>query len=307
MGGEQRIRRRRVAALAARSGGVVSRDQLRQVGVDRNVIGREVRADRWQLHGLQTVAVHTAPLAGSALLWRAVWEVGRGAALDGVSALQAVGLEQFESSVVHVSIQHDLVAPEVPGVRVHRVRDVQLADTTGAGIPRVRPQVATVRGAQWAASHRQAALVLCLAVQQRLVRPADLVDVRWPGAHYGRTQFVRQVITDVRDGAHSLGELDFAAMCRARGIPAPSRQVVRHGPRGRIYLDVRWDHVGVVVEIDGAQHRQGLAIVSDHLRRNDLALADDVVLTIDLVGLRLEADAFLDQVEAAIRIRSARR
>ncbi|OLP62828.1 hypothetical protein BJM39_11990 [Salmonella enterica subsp. enterica serovar Javiana] len=131
--------------------------------------------------------------------------------------------------------------------------------------------------------------------------------MRWPGGHYGRTTLVRQLVADLEDGAHSLGELDFARLCRLRGLPAPSRQVVRRGPQGRIYLDVRWDEAGLVVEIDGAQHRQGLAVTSGNLRRNHLLMAGDVVLTIDLVGLRLQQDVFMDQVVAAYRQRTLRR
>jgi hypothetical protein len=177
------------------------------------------------------VAVHTGELSETPLWWRAVWETGRGAVLDGVSALH---------------------------------------------------------------------------VQQRLVPGRALCDVRWPGAHYGRTAFVRQIIKDVSRGAESLGELDFARLCRERGLPEPSRQVVREGRRGRVYLDVGWDDLGLVVEVDGAQHRQGLAVTADNLRRNDLALGDEVVLTIDLVGLRLETEGFMSQVGRAIDILSLR-
>ena len=97
-------------------------------------------------------------------------------------------------------------------------------------------------------------------------------------------------------GVQSLGELDFARMCRARGLPEPSRQVVRRGPRGRIYLDVRWEDSRLVVEIDGAQHREGLNMTADNLSRNAVTLQHDRVLRIDLVGLRLYEDEYLRQV-----------
>jgi hypothetical protein len=287
--------------LADAQDGVVSRAQLRAAGIDRWAVAREVRARRWALHGIQTVAVHTGTLTEPALRWRAVWEVGRGAALDGVSALQAAGLTGFESPVVHVSTDHDRRLVQIPGVRVHQVRGARAADSKGVGTPTVRPGLAAVRAAQWAVSDRQAALILCMAVQQRLVRATDLAPVRWPGAHYGRTSLVRQLIRDVTDGAQSLGELDFGRLCRERGLPEPSRQVVVEGPRGRVYLDVRWDGLALVVEIDGAQHRQGLAVTADNLRRNDLLIAREVVLTIDLVGLRLCQDEFMDQVVRAVR------
>ena len=280
----------------------MSRGQLRAAGIDRWAVSREVGAGRWATHGAQTVAVHTGPLSDVALRWRAVWEVGRGAVLDGVSALQAAGLVGFDTQgLVHVSMDHARHSLAVPGVRVHQVRTPRDRDTAGAGVPRVRPGLAAVRAAQWAVSDRQAALVLCMSVQQRLVRARDLAPVRWPGAHYGRTALVRQLVADITDGAQSLGELDFARLCRERGIPEPSRQVVVEGPRGRIYLDVRWNGLRLVVEVDGAQHRQGLAVTADNLRRNDLSIAREVVLTIDLVGLRLRRDEFLAQVGRAVR------
>ena len=163
------------------------------------------------------------------------------------------------------------------------------------GIPRVRPEVAAVRAAYWAGSDRQAALILCLAVQQRIVTADALRRVVTQVGGRRRRAFLRVVIADLADGAQSLGELDFAAMCRRRGLPEPDRQVIRRGPNGRIYLDVRWS-IGLVVEIDGAQHRTGLALTQDNLRQNAVTLTGDVVLRVDLIGLRVRSDQFMDQV-----------
>ena len=295
-----RDRRRTASALAEVHGGVVSRALLRDAGVDRWAVAAEVRADRWALHGRRTVAVHTAGLSREALRWRAVWEAGRSAALDGVSALEAAGLTGFDEETIHVSVDHQgHGGHRLDGVCIHQVRSSRSSDVRAAGVPRVRPAVAAVRAAQWARSDRQAALVLCLVVQQRLVRAGDLVPLRWPGAHYGRSAFVRQVVEDIADGAHSLGELDFAALCRQHRLPTPERQVVRTGIAGRIYLDVRWRDCPLVVEVDGAQHRQGLAVSADNLRRNALAIDGETVLTIDLIGLRLQTDTFMRQVVSA--------
>lgn len=38
----------------------------------------------------------------------------------------------------------------------------------------------------------------------------------------------------------------------------------------------------------------------DNLRQNDVALSGDRVLRIDVIGLRLETDRFLDQVERGL-------
>jgi len=66
--------------------------------------------------------------------------------------------------------------------------------------------------------------------------------------------------------------------------------------RTRVYLDVRWSSIGLVVEIDGSQHRVGLALTDDNLRQNAVTLSGDVVLRIDLIGLKVCAHQFMDQV-----------
>ena len=98
----------------------------------------------------------------------------------------------------------------------------------------------------------------------------------------------------------SLGELDFARECRRRGLPEPSRQVVRRGRNGSYYLDVTWDDWRVVVEIDGIQHSWAQNVVSDALRQNDVTLTDAVVLRLPLLGLRVAADEFFAQIEQAL-------
>ncbi len=75
--------------------------------------------------------------------------------------------------------------------------------------------------------------------------------------------------------------------------------MVRRGPRGRIYLDVQWSDIGLVVEIDGLQHRMGLAVTDDNLRQNEVTLGADRVLRVDLVGLRLLPAAFMAQIVRA--------
>ena len=54
--------------------------------------------------------------------------------------------------------------------------------------------------------------------------------------------------------------------------------MVRTGPGGRVYLDVAWEDVGLVVEIDGGQHALALNPVDDALRQNEVTLGDDLVL-----------------------------
>jgi len=169
-----------------------------------------------------------------------------------------------------------------------------------AGIPRVRTPVAAVRAGLWAVSHRQAALLLTMTVQQGLATAEqvakELLDVR----RDKRRRFLERVVLDLLGGAQSLGELDVAAICRRRELPVPDRQVVRQGRNGRYYLDIFWERYRLVVEVHGIHHSWAASIVGDALRQNDLSLQQLTVLRLPLLGLRAAEDAFLDQVEAGL-------
>ncbi|MEO6019119.1 MAG: hypothetical protein ABIP45_02595 [Knoellia sp.] len=286
------------AALAADQDVVVHRAQLRHVGVDKAAVRSEVRAGRWFTHGRHTISTEGGEFSPRADLWRAVWESGAGAALDGASALVAGGLRGFDPMATDVSQPRNNRHHRVSGVRLHR--RMTMPPVVSAGIPRVRPEVAVVNAALWARSDREAALVLCLVVQQRLTTPARLLEA-WRSARKSgpRVPFLAEAVVDICDGAQALGELDFGRLCHQRGLPAPSRQVVRQGVDGRVYLDALWEDIGLAVEIDGGHHQWALNPVDDALRQNDLVIGGDVVLRIPVLGLRLHREQFMDQVVAA--------
>lgn len=286
--------------------GVLSRRQLYALGLTRWQVKAQLRAGRWRAHGRQTIAVHTGTLDSQATWWRAVWEVGADAALDGVTALHAAGLRGFEPPALQVSVSRGARYRRVRGVRVYETRRRKREDVVGVGIPRVRPEVAAVRGALWAVTNRQAALIWLMAVQQRLTTGQALGEAFATVLRHHRRRFLAALLVDILDGVQAMGELDFARLCRVRGLPEPSRQVVRRGPNGRIYLDAYWDEWGVVVEIEGVQHLEPAAAVPDALRQNRLTVEGDGVLRIPVLGLRLDPDGFMDQVEALLQRRRRR-
>jgi very-short-patch-repair endonuclease len=247
--------------------------------------------------------VGTGELSPEAKRWQAVWESGSGAALDGVAALLAAGLTGYRTERLDVSLPHRNRLHRVEGVGPHRRR--RMPPVARAGIPRVRPQFAVLHAAAWATSDRQAALLVCLGVQQRLVRASDLLAASTAHGPMHRGGLIRQVVRDVCDGAHSLGELDFGRLCREHGLPQPSRQVVRTTPTGRVYLDVAWEDCDLVVEVDGGHHGLALNPVDDALRQNEVVISGSRVLRIPVIGLRIAADTFLDQVVRAHRSLSA--
>ena len=298
-----------LVGMAIRQGGVVSRRQAAQCGFDYDAVAWQLRRGRWAAHGWATLSLDRNPLSLVAQRWRAVWETGEGSLLDGVSALAVAGMVGFDESRQHVSVVHNRRAPRTSGVVVHKVIrrvDREQANLNADALPITRPEVAALRGARWAVTDRQAVLILAMAVQQRLVTPAQLAAMHRVAPGRNRRRLIKLVIGDLAGGAQSLGELDFAAMCRRRGLPEPSRQVVVEGARGRIYLDVRWDDYGLIVEIDGAGHRRGLAVTDDNLRMNSLVLGHELVLRIDVLGLRIMGDEFMNQVAQGLSSRDRR-
>lgn len=280
-----------------------SRAWLRARGVDRKMTARHVRERRWAVAGRQTIHLRDAPLTDLANWWRAIWEIGEGVALiDGVTALQAAGLTGWTDDVVHVSLLHRHDHLSAPGVKVHKVIRRVDDEQMPSGLPRTRPSVAAIRAAHWAVSDRAAATLLAMTVQQRLATGQQLIEAQKVVRGRTRRALIRQLVRDIADGAHSLGELDFTAECRARRIPAPSRQALRTLPNGRAYLDAYFEEHSVVVEIDGAGHLWGLKSTDDYLRANELALGKDRVLRINVIGLRVEADAFFEQLARGLAL-----
>lgn len=300
------VRASRAERLARDHDGVAQRADLRAAGVTRADVRTEVEAGRWLVAGRQTVVIGNVAPVGRASWWRAVWETGAGAALDGAASLAASGLTGFTPSSLDVSVPKANRSHQVEGVRRHRRR--VMPPVAGAGLPRVRVAEAAVHAAMWAATDRQAALLLCLVLQQRLTTPDRLMTARRDtttrvGA--GRGRLLGHIVSDLCDGARSLGELDFGGLCRASGLPAPSRQVVRSTPDGRVYLDAAWEDLGLVVEVDGGHHALALNPVDDALRQNEVVLGGERVLRVPVLGLRLVPDRLMDQVVRAHRRWSA--
>lgn len=164
----------RLRAHAAGQAGVVSRTQVYALGVTRSFVRANVRAQRWRRIGSQSISLVTGPLTRQAQEWAAVFEAGPRAFLDGTSALIASGLVGYREDTIRVSVPRGARVRRARGLDIRQTRRWAADDVVGTGVPRSRPTVAAIRGALWAASDRQAALVLTMAVQQGLATAEQL-------------------------------------------------------------------------------------------------------------------------------------
>lgn len=289
-----------VAPLTHQQDGVISRRQLRELGISRWRVRAEVRAGRWRAHHKQTIATHTGELSARAQWWYGVFESGSRGVLDGASSLAAAGLRGFEVDHIRISVPRGTKVLKAPGVVVRQTRRLKNSDINWSGLPRVRPEIAAVRAALWAVSDKQAALILSMAAQQGIAKPDDiglaLLDVH----RDRRRRFLHRVVLDLVGGAQAISEQEFAHACRRRGMPPPDRQVLRRSRSGCYYLDNYWGKYHLVVEVDGIHHLYADAVVNDALRQNDISLSRDIVLRVPLLGLRIAEQEFFGQIEAAL-------
>jgi very-short-patch-repair endonuclease len=290
-----------VRELGAVQGGVVSRRQLYAAGLTRWQVRAQLRARRWQRIADQSVCLHNGPVTELGQWWAAVFQGGPRACLDGASALMAGGLERFSVDRIRVSVPRGAKVRRTAAHDIRQTRRWDPADLAPAGIPRSRPEVAAIRGALWAKTDRQATYLLTVTVQQGLASAAALAREALRVRRDKRRSLVHDVVGELLGGARSLGEIDVARELRRRGLPAPTRQSLRRDKRGRYYLDLHWPEWRLVLEIDGIHHTWVENVVGDALRLNSLAISGDTVLRLPLLGLRVCADDFFDQVEQALR------
>jgi len=304
-GRRSRLRRVRAEKRSAAQGRVLTRRQLYALGLTRAEVRWHIRVGRWQAFGAHCVVTHNGPFDDELRHWVAVIEGGPRAVIDGDSAMVLGGLEHYEARRIRVSVPRGARirhrgAPIKVNVRQTRRWRPTDRDAAASGVPRTRFALATVRAAMWAASDRQATLLMLMAVQQGRTTPdrlaVELLDVRWDR----RLGLMHGVLMEMVGGIRSLGELDFVEGCRSRGLPEPESQTLHQANNGTFYLDFRWPRYRVVVEVDGIQHTWISEVVADALRQNSVTLEGDTVLRLPAVGLRLCPDEFFAQVTSAL-------
>ncbi len=292
-------------ALLFRQDGVISRVQALRF-MSAQTLSRRVASGRWRAAHRGVYVAHSGPVTDHQRLWIAVLGVGgtRPALLAGLSALLVLGLRRFTSRAVHVLLparHRDRDPP--PGVIVHRTRTLPPDDRRErAGPPCTRAPRSVVDAAQWARSDDEARTIIAATFQQRLVGGEEIQGVLARMPQVRRRALIMQTVEDARDGSETVTELDLVGLCRASGLPIPSRQMFRKDSSGRTrYLDACFDEWGVRIEVDGAHHMFVEEWWQDMDRHNDLATPGEMLLRFAGWKIRYRPD------EVAARIRKALR
>ncbi len=258
--------------LRQRQADVLTLDQLQQFFEPQTVRHRVGRL--WQSPHHKVVVLHNGPLTQPQRVWVAALAAPCGSALWGSTAAALDGFrDMVEDGRVHIVLPVGSRRLPVPWVQSHWSAQLGSDDVHPLAEPRrTRLPRSLLDLACDARNGRRAAAVLFAGAQQRLVT-ADMLqqalDRRGPCRHRA---VILETLADIEGGIHSVPEHNFDRIVKRRGLPMPTRQVVRRRPNGRYYLDVLWEEFGLAVEIDGSHHRTA-AQWDDDLDRTAVVVA----------------------------------
>lgn len=290
-----------LSELADRQCGVLRRGQIRDLVADPYaLIDANVSAERWTLVGDRIVLMQNAPPDRQQVWWIGVLHAGtsrgEGAALAGMSALEAHGLAGFECEETHVVVERGRLVPPLRGLVVHESRRFDPAtDVHPARLPpRTRTARSGVDAGAWQRQPRRSAALLAAMVQQRMATTEQLMKELSKAGRVRHRKLMAFMLQDIAGGAHSLAELDVGKVCRRAGLCPPDRQRYRTDAHGRRrYLDCEWmlnDGRIIVLEVDGAQHISVQAWWRDLKRERGVVLSGRIVLRCGSIELRLDPD-----------------
>lgn len=257
--------------LAEAQAGMLSRRQLRELGVTESELRHHVAMERWAHRSSEVVSTTTGPLSQEQRHWLGVLHAGPTAMLGGLTALERQGLQRWPRDEVTVLVANPMSFDPLAGYRFFRTRRPYKLLVDSPELPVCRPEPAVLLFAAYEPHLRTALGAVTATVQQRLTtsqRLLEWVDLLRP---LRRARHVRDLLGDLSGGAHSLAEVDLRKACRAHGVQPPRSQRVRYDRAGhKRYTDAEWllpDRRELVLEVDGAFH-DDVEQATLHRRRN---------------------------------------
>jgi hypothetical protein len=294
-----------LSRTARSQNGVIHRDQCRAIGVHRSYVRNQLDAERWTAWGDKVLLLQNARPSRRQLMWISILDARPLAALCSHTSLELAGFQSFaaEAKQIHLLVPRGAKVTRFPGVVVHESRRLgEPRWTDDRGLRRTEDSRSVIDAAAWQPWPRFACLMLAAAVQQRLCTPADLEHAL---SYVGRVRhkaYLRVALGDIARGAHSLGELDVAAVCRRFGLAPPQRQMKRRDRGGGWrFLDCEWDLPSgevVVLEIDGGHHMDVAYWQDDIRRERGIVISRRWVLRATSLEVRLEPHLIVADLRA---------
>ena len=236
--------------------GVVSRQQLRALGVSRHHERSQMEAQRWSRPTSRVVALLTGSLDREQWMWVAQLHAGQTAQLFAETSLEAHGMRGWEPEQALVLVTHGVKVPAASGLSVHHSR------RAGSILPVVRRGLrcepaarAVISAAVRMPSERRALGLVLASVQQRITTPHDIAAQLGAGTRHAAA--IRRVLGHAEAGADSLREVDLGHLVLRAGFTSFRRQVRVDTVDGSRPYDVGADLADgtlLLLESDGVHH-----------------------------------------------------
>jgi hypothetical protein len=278
--------------LASSQEGLLSRRQLRDLGVRRAEVRHNVSMERWAVRSSEVVSTTTGPLSDPQRLWLGVLHGGPTAMIAGLNAATHHGLRGWVRDEITVLVGNPMSFEPLDGFRFFRSRRPAPLLLGLGELPVAKVEPAVLLFASRERNLRTALGSLAAATQQKLTTPDRLRD--WVGLlkPLRRADQIRAFLDDLDGGAQSFAEVDAHRLFQDWGVAPPDAQKPRRDRSGkRRYTDCEWklaDGRTLVLEIDGGFHDDVLQAMSDRRRNRRLTTLDRCVVSCSAFELRHE-------------------
>lgn len=275
---------------AASQAGLVTRRQLRRLGMTKDYVDTQLDAGRWQEISSTVLATTTGTLTREQLMWAGVLHAGPMSALGGLTALERHGLERWHRDEITVLVAKSHNLEKIKGIKFVETRRPIPLMTSSKQLSTWRIEPAALHWAAYTPVTRSAYGLLAACVQQGLTTPYRLDGWITRMRPLRRAKPFRRLLGEIAAGTQSGAERDVITMCDTFGLPLPRRQTRRTDSAGRLrFTDAEWrlpDGRVVVLEVDGGFHMTVEHWGADIERERQLIATGVIVVRCTAVELR---------------------
>ena len=290
-----------LARLAARQVGLVTRRQLRALGIGRTALERRLESGAWRSLPRGVVCVASGDLSRDQRELAGQFAAGEGAVLSHHSAGARLGLDVPKTPVVHVLVPWARKRVGLDGVKLWRTRDLQPDDVTERGpfrltrLGRTVLDLAAVLDDAWLAVAVDSALRRSAANRKWMELALEQHGSGRPGV-----QRLRRIL-DARAREDSTPDSALESLAMELGLAAGRKPHLHFRvctPRFFVAeVDLAWPEARLAVELDSwSWHSSRVAFERDRARDRALHSLGWVVLRFTWRQVELDRQAFINEL-----------
>ncbi len=290
-----------IEELIHRQDGVVAREQLVLAGFSIIEIRRHLRRREWTLVWPSVYATRPGEATAYGKAVGALLYAGPTATWSHATAAHQLGLRTAPPVQVDVSIEAARQVRAQPGLRIHRIRQLETRRLAGVVPPRVMPGHAVVDLVAEQRTLDQAIAVVADSCQTRRVGLDEVQAASLLRRHRWGVQV--KAMGDLLRGSDSLLEVLYIRdVERRHRLPTSTRQ----RRLGQDVSDCAYDEFNVLVELDGRVHLAANRWWRDMAKDNRSALRGELTLRYGWLDVRYQPCEVAAQVLVVLHLRGYR-